>query len=99
MIRRRLSMLKSCATCGIRFRPFKRVQFTCSHTCRAIREAKLHPERFDMVKPNEANAERQAQRLAIQVEGLTPSQAYQKGYRRGYATCHQRQMRRERRSA
>jgi len=90
---------KRCATCGIPLTTKRKSVMTCSYTCSAIRRVKMYPHHVGMVKANIAYRDAVRKRLAVTLKGKSEYECYQLGYRQGYATCHQKQMRRERRAA
>lgn len=96
---RRLKRVIRCATCATSFRPRHKEQLTCSPICGAIRRVRLYPQHHRMLEANRANRQREADRLAEKLQGMTLLQAYRYGNLRGYRTGYQKGRREERRAA
>lgn len=90
---RRLKVIRSCATCAISFRPYKKHQWTCSPTCGAIRRVKLYPHTGQMHEANRKLREQFEAQLVKELEGKSNVEAYKFGKLRGYRSGYQRGVR------
>jgi hypothetical protein len=92
IVGRQYLWLRVCPSCG-RNKLFLATKATCGGSCGVALShwRRPHQERRMRELHRLAMAvrlQRQQERMAREVEGLTPAQAYAKGYERGYATGH-----------
>lgn len=84
--------LRRCPTCG-RARLYAAQKLTCGNSCGVAFSHWRRPHQERRMRELHKRAlvvrlQRQQERMAREVAGLTPAEAYTKGYERGYATGH-----------